>query len=406
MGPEAIMMKIPAADPPATGGDGNDERGRGGALTLALVLDSFGNQGNGTSNSALQYAQELRAQGHEVRLIGLGAPSYGARVHRIPLVSWVAAKQQMSFARADPELFRRAFAGVDLVHIYTPFAFGRAALGQARRMGIPVTAGFHIQPENITYSSGPIRFLPGVDSAIYQLFRHWLYGHVDHIHVPTRLTADLLRSHGYEAHLHVISNGYQARFNPGTRYDRSCRGRTFHIVASGRLAGEKDHATLIRALSRCRHRDEITLTIAGTGPLEHRLKAEAAELLGEGAVSIGFHPNGNMPDLLRQADLLVHPSIADLESVSVLEGMACGAVPVIAQSDLSAAGQFALTPNSLFPARQDQILADRIDWWFEHPDLLDHWSREYAEHTRTVYSVRACVRQFVGMARQAIRDYR
>lgn len=374
-------------------------------LTLALVLDSFGNRGNGTSNSAIQYAQGLEALGHQVRLVGVGSTDYPARVHRIPLVSHVAARQQMSFARADPELFRRAFAGVDLVHIYEPFAFGRAALAQARSMGIPVTAGFHIQPENITYSAGPLRYLPGVDAAIYRLFRFWLYDHVRHIHVPTQLTADLLRSHGYKAHLHVISNGYQPRFNPGDRYERGRYerqrpDRLFQVVASGRLAREKDHLTLIRALALCRNRRRISLTIAGTGPMERRLKAEAARQLNGTQVSIGFHHNTTMPDLLRQADLLVHPSIADLESVSVLEGMACGAVPVIAQSDLSAAGHFALVEHSLFPVGKAQALAAQVDWWIDHPDALAVWSRRYAEHAKEHYSLDASVRAFAKMVMQ------
>lgn len=374
-------------------------------LTLALVLDSFGNRGNGTSNSAIQYAQGLEALGHQVRLVGVGSTDYPARVHRIPLVSHVAARQQMSFARADPELFRRAFAGVDLVHIYEPFAFGRAALAQARFMGIPVTAGFHIQPENITYSAGPLRYLPGVDAAIYRLFRFWLYDHVRHIHVPTQLTADLLRSHGYKAHLHVISNGYQPRFNPGDRYERGRYerqrpDRLIQVVASGRLAREKDHLTLIRALALCRNRRRISLTIAGTGPMERRLKAEAARQLNGTQVSIGFHHNTTMPDLLRQADLLVHPSIADLESVSVLEGMACGAVPVIAQSDLSAAGHFALVEHSLFPVGKAQALAAQVDWWIDHPDALAVWSRRYAEHAKEHYSLDASVRAFAKMVMQ------
>lgn len=374
-------------------------------LTLALVLDSFGNRGNGTSNSAIQYAQGLEALGHQVRLVGVGSTDYPARVHRIPLVSHVAARQQMSFARADPELFRRAFAGVDLVHIYEPFAFGRAALAQARSMGIPVTAGFHIQPENITYSAGPLRYLPGVDAAIYRLFRFWLYDHVRHIHVPTPLTADLLRSHGYKAHLHVISNGYQPRFNPGDRYERGRYerqrpDRLIQVVASGRLAREKDHLTLIRALALCRNRRRISLTIAGTGPMERRLKAEAARQLNGTQVSIGFHHNTTMPDLLRQADLLVHPSIADLESVSVLEGMACGAVPVIAQSDLSAAGHFALVEHSLFPVGKAQALAAQVDWWIDHPDALAVWSRRYAEHAKEHYSLDASVRAFAKMVMQ------
>ena len=374
-------------------------------LTLALVLDSFGNRGNGTSNSAIQYAQGLEALGHQIRLVGVGSTDYPARVHRIPLVSHVAARQQMSFARADPELFRRAFAGVDLVHIYEPFAFGRAALAQARSMGIPVTAGFHIQPENITYSAGPLRYLPGVDAAIYRLFRFWLYDHVRHIHVPTPLTADLLRSHGYKAHLHVISNGYQPRFNPGDRYERGRYerqrpDRLIQVVASGRLAREKDHLTLIRALALCRNRRRISLTIAGTGPMERRLKAEAARQLNGTQVSIGFHHNTTMPDLLRQADLLVHPSIADLESVSVLEGMACGAVPVIAQSDLSAAGHFALVEHSLFPVGKAQALAAQVDWWIDHPDALAVWSRRYAEHAKEHYSLDASVRAFAKMVMQ------
>lgn len=46
-----------------------------GPLTIALVVDTFGNRGNGTSNSALQWAQELERQGHQARLVGINAPN-------------------------------------------------------------------------------------------------------------------------------------------------------------------------------------------------------------------------------------------------------------------------------------------------------------------------------------------
>ena len=57
------------------------------------------------------------------------------------------------------------------------------------------------------------------------------------------------------------------------------------VVASGRLAREKDHLTLIRALALCRNRRRIRLTIAGTGPMERRLKVEAARQLDSMPVS-------------------------------------------------------------------------------------------------------------------------
>nr|WP_278755482.1 glycosyltransferase [Bifidobacterium catenulatum] len=373
-------------------------------LTIAMVVDTSGNRGNGTSNSALQWAEELERQGHTVRLVGVGAPEYPARVNHVPLVSWVAKKQQMQFAEPSDTLFRTAFQGVDVVHIYTPFRFGQHACKVAKQMGIAVTAGYHVQPENITYSAGPLKYIPGIDPFIYWLFNLWLYRKIDHVHVPTELGASLLRSHGYKAKLHVISNGYEARFTPKTQRDAGKSAPVpFRIVASGRLTNEKNHVALIQAVARCRHAQDIELTIAGTGPLKKKLQRLASRLLSRPA-SIGFHKNAEMPALLRSGDLLVHPSIADLESVSVIEGMAAGLVPVIASSPLSAAGQFALRDESLFPVDDVEALARRIDWWIDHPDELSKWGKVYAEHTKEYYSVEASVHKFIAMEREAISD--
>lgn len=373
-------------------------------LTIAMVVDTSGNRGNGTSNSALQWAEELERQGHTVRLVGVGAPEYPARVNHVLLVSWVAKKQQMQFAEPSDTLFRTAFQGVDVVHIYTPFRFGQHACKVAKQMGIAVTAGYHVQPENITYSAGPLKYIPGIDPFIYWLFNLWLYRKIDHVHVPTELGASLLRSHGYKAKLHVISNGYEARFTPKTQRDAGKSAPVpFRIVASGRLTNEKNHVALIQAVARCRHAQDIELTIAGTGPLKKKLQRLASRLLSRPA-SIGFHKNAEMPALLRSGDLLVHPSIADLESVSVIEGMAAGLVPVIASSPLSAAGQFALRDESLFPVDDVEALARRIDWWIDHPDELSKWGKVYAEHTKEYYSVEASVHKFIAMEREAISD--
>lgn len=375
-------------------------------LTIAMVVDTSGNRGNGTSNSALQWVEELERQGHHVRLVGIGAPEYPARVNHVPLVSWVARKQQMQFAEPSDTLFRKAFDGVDVVHIYTPFRFGQHACKIARQMGIAVTAGYHVQPENITYSAGPLKYVPGIDSFIYWLFDMWLYRKIRHVHVPTELGASLLRSHGYKSKLHVISNGYESRFTAKRQREADEAAPVpFRIVASGRLTNEKNHVALIRAIARCRHAQDIELTIAGTGPLKKKLQRMADRLLARPA-SIGFHKNADMPALLRSGDLLVHPSIADLESVSVIEGMAAGLVPVIASSSLSAAGQFALLDESLFPVDDVDALARRIDWWIDHPAQLAKWGGTYAEHTKTNYSVESSVRKFVAMEREAIADNR
>ena len=371
-------------------------------LTIALVVDTVGNQGNGTSNSALQWAAELERQGHHVRLVGIGAPEYPARVNKVPLVSWVAAKQLMQFAEPSDTLFRTSLQGVDVVHIYMPFKFGRRAAKIARQMGIPVTAGFHLQPENVLYSAGPLRHIPGISGFLYWLFKHWLYRRIDHIHVPTEMTASLLRAHGYKAKLHVISNGYSPVYSPKKPVDPNAPTPVpFRVIASGRLASEKDQITLIKAVSMSRHAGDIQLVIAGTGPLKHYLRFRAGRLLARKA-DVGFHKHADMPDLLRSGDLFVHCSIADIESVSVIEAMACGLVPVIAASELSAASQFALIDESLFPVRDAALLARRIDWWIAHQAERAEWGEKYAAYTKAHYSVEASVHKFVDMEREAM----
>ena len=403
-------MRQDAAGAHVAGAQANDLKS-GRPLTIVLVCDSLGNEGNGTSNSALQFAEGLTRLGHHVRFVGLGSDEFPARPAHIPIVSRVAALQQMAFARPDERLFRRAFAGADVVHCYLPVSFERRALDVAHSMGIAVTAGFHLQPENMLYSAGPLRYLPGGPSLIYRMERAELYSHLLHVHAPSAMIASQLRRHGYANELHVFSNGYDPRFRPiegisrdGGGWSDDPDGRRLRIVASGRLANEKDQITLIRAVSRCRHRDRIDLRICGKGPLREHLRREARRLHVRSA--IGFTPHEELPGVLVRADLFVHPSIVDIESVSALEAIAAGLVPIVARSPLSAASQFALDDRSLFEAGDAAGLARKIDWWADHPQIRATMSPRYARFARQEFSLETSVRRFEAMERQAIADFR
>ncbi len=111
-------------------------------------------------------------------------------------------------------------------------------------------------------------------------------------------------------------------------------------------------------------------------------------------------------DVLRGADLFVHPSIVDIESISALEDIACGIVPVIASAPLSAADQFALDERSLYPVRDATALARKIDWWIDHPAERAAMGPRYARYAREEFSLRTSVDRFVAMEREAIADFR
>lgn len=89
--------------------------------------------------------------------------------------------------------------------------------------------------------------------------------------------------------------------------------------------------------------------------------------------------------------------------MSCMEAFACGLVPVIADSPRSATPQFALDQRSLFPAGDSDMLAQRIDWWIEHPQERREMERRYALHAGQ-YTLERSIEQAEEMFRQAIRE--
>ena len=374
-------------------------------MRIAFVVDDMSQKRNGTTMSALRYAQVLRSRGHEVRLVGYGArgeDSFWVDRCHYPVVDWFASKQGFIFGEPDEAVFARAFDGVDIVHLYLPFKLEQHALAFARSRSIPVSAAFHLQPENMTYNAN-LYWMPGVAWGIYTYFRRRLFDRVRHVHCPSQLIADdLTGRYGYRAQMHVISNGVNAAFGPAPSA-RPFDDGLFHIATVGRLAREKDQKTLLNAVMLSRHADKIMVHIAGAGPLEPQLRKLGNRLPVPPRIS--FCSTDELVELLRACDLYVHCSVVDSEAISCIEAFGCGLVPVISNSPLSATHQFALDARSLYQARDARELAQRIDYWFEHPVERARMAARCAQEGRR-YRIDACVDAFLAMEEAAVADDR
>ncbi len=243
---------------------------------------------------------------------------------------------------------------------------------------------------------------PLICDGIYHLFHAWLYGDIRHIHCPSAMIATQLKNHGYEAKLHVISNGVPDAFHPASApAPLKASDGLIHLVTVGRLSPEKDQTTLIRAIAQCAHSDEIQLHICGEGPLLHHLEREGAKLAH--VPIIDYLSQEDLIALLQQCPLYLHGSTADIEAISVIEAMACGCVPIIAQAEMSAPAQFALCPESLFEAGDVEHVASLIDWWIDHPEAIEQWSPRYAAAGADDH-VEQCTQRFTAMLEEAIAD--
>ncbi len=371
----------------------------GPRLRIAWVLDIYDGVKNGGVVSARRFVAALRER-HEVTVVTTG-PEEPGRVavpaFYPPLVARLM--QEMGFVFGVPrravleEVFRRC----DLVHVQFPFWLGIRAATLARRMGKPIVAGSHVQPENMIYNVG-LRS-PRLSAATYRFFVRALYAKANVVVCPSALALDDQRRHGLTVPAEVISNGIGAQFRPGAM-ERFARHRgKFLVLAVGRLAREKRLDVVIEGVRRSRHADRIQLVITGRGPQEARVRALAATL--PNPAEVGFVSDEDLQRLLHSADVLVHASEVELEGMAVLEALGCGLPALIADEPLSAARQFAVDPEFLFRPGDAADLAVRLDRLVEEPERLAA-ARERCAALAPEYAFEESVRRLEAVYRRVI----
>lgn len=365
-------------------------------MTIAIVIDLIDSLTNGSVMTARRFADGLKARGHEVRLIAVGADGENdcaVKERYVPVLTEVSAKNQIKFGKFDEEKIRKAFEGVDIVHFIFPFKIEKKCKKLADEMGIPTTAAFHVQPENISYNA-KLGWCKPFNTLIYAYLKNTFYSQFDRIHCPTSFIAQQLADHGYKGELYVISNGYDPAFVPP---EHKTVNEKFEIVMTGRLAPEKNQQVIIRAIARSAHKDDIHLTLLGNGPLKGKLEKLAEKL--DVDVSFDFLPKEKLIKKLQSSDLYVHSATVEIEAIAAIEAIACGLVPVIAESGLSATKQFALNEKSLFADNDDKELAQKIDYWYEHPAERTSMSGRYA-----VFAKKFSLKNSLALAEQMFAD--
>ena len=373
-------------------------------MRILLVIDQFDNDNNGTTISARRFADTLRRHGNEIRVVCTGEDredKYAVREFRVPLFDGLIKSQGMRFARPNKTTLEEAIRWAEVVHFLMPFPLSIEGEKIAARLGVPHTAAFHVQPENITSSIG-LGNARGINKAIYQGFKSIFYNKFTHIHCPSRFIASQLEENGYTAELHVISNGIDSDFVYRKKEKTPELQGKIVVLMIGRLSVEKRQDVLIDAVDRCAYRDRIQLILAGQGPKLETLRKRAEKLPIPPIIQ--FFPTAELLDVLAMSDLYVHAADVEIEAISCMEAFASGLVPIIANSPKSATPQFALDDRSLFTAGDSADLAEKIEYWLDNEDERRYMEGRYAEHGRA-FDIDHCVSQIEDMFRQAMNEY-
>jgi glycosyltransferase involved in cell wall biosynthesis len=176
-------------------------------------------------------------------------------------------------------------------------------------------------------------------------------------------------------------------------------------------SGQKNHLGLLEAIAQ--HPGEFRLVmvghpVAGQSKLERDIRRLAAA--DPRVILAGGLPGELVSAGMREADLLVHPSISEGAPITVLEAMSCG-LPVVATDwdgyrDLVAEGETGFLvpleqePGSIDPVDPDgfsSAFASRVNELIADPGLAERMGQAGRERALTQFGWQAIAEQTVGV---------
>lgn len=268
-------------------------------------------------------------------------------------------------------------------------------------MGKPVIGAFHVQPQNIL---GMMNLKNGRwrERLLEKAFMFGMFNRVPFLQCPSQFAADVMKKSGCKSTLRVVSNGIPPEFVPTNETRPEWFGDKLVLLSIARHAPEKRQKLMIQAVKQSKYADQIQLLLCGQGETTEELKTMGDALPVKPFIK--RVSDAEKLTFLNTADMLLQASIVELESLSCLEAIGCGLPCLIADSEHSAATQFARDERFLFTSDDVDNLTAKIDYWFENRSELKA-NKQKALAMAESYSMDTCLDKMEALYAEAIQHH-
>ena len=351
-------------------------------MRLLVINYEFPPLGSGASNATLHIARELSRRGHEITVLtsrfkGLAKREVieGFTVVRIRTLRKAPDRcpphELLSFAVASlPAALKSVKRNrPDAVLAFFGFPCGPAAWAVRKRFAIPYV---------LSLRNADVPRPELSESRLFQAPMKWLVRRLWRradglVSVSAGLRDEVLKLEP-DLDVRVIPNGVDTqRFRPSEepkRREWSIR-HPLRILYVGRLRSFKGLQDLMDALPMVQRAVPVRVDLVGDGPYKEKLEDQLQKLALQNVVRFrGRLPRDEMPQVYREADLLVLPSYAEGMPNAILEALASG-LPVVATNiegsrELVRSG----VEGELIPTHSPEALARAIMALASNPEKL------------------------------------
>ena len=360
-------------------------------MKILFVLECANQPTNGTTAACIRFAKELEKKGHEVTIIGCDRivgekyhRYYGLPKYKFPFADKAIVKDGFLLCKMVYKTIFEAIKGQDIVHTFLPFKLSNVCRLIAQEQGIAVTTAFHIVPQNCT-AAIHLGWSKIINGTVLYCFKKYLYDKVRYVHCPSQMAAGLMKKHHFKYNEpRVISNGVIPFFKKLDNVSKPEEYKDKFIVCmTGRLADEKRQDLIIKAVAKSKYNKNIQVILCGQGPNYERYLKLAKKRKLANPIKIKFCSAEELRETMNYIDLYIHASDYEIEGISAMEAITCGAVPLISNHPVCATKDFALDKeHCLFKHGSPKDLMRKIEWFYEHPEELGKMREQYLEDSK------------------------
>lgn len=312
-------------------------------MKILITSDCYLPTVNGVVTSIQQLSENLKLQGHEVRILTL---SQSLRTYVEGDVTYLASidadliypDARIRIPTLNEEISSLLEWGPEIIHTQSEFSSYLVARRMVHRLDIPIVHTYHTAYEDYTHYFSPSerlgRFIVATASRA-------LCKRLQAVIAPTEKVRKKLESYGIGPDgrkVYVVPTG----IDPAPFADRSGREafRSKHgvssdtclLVAVGRLGKEKNYEEVLEYIARY-NAPNVRLLLVGDGPNRQSLEALATQLeLGDKVIFAGMVPHNEIASCYSSADLFVCASSSETQGLTYLEAQAAS-LPVLCRRD-------------------------------------------------------------------------
>ncbi len=299
---------------------------------------------------------------------------------------------------------------LDVIHTHHPFLLGQTAAGKARDLNLPLVFTFHTQYHEYTH------YIPLPQEQVQEFIKdrimNWLREYMrkcQHIIIPSEsMRSILVNDYGLVDRFTVIPTGldiapYKAANGAALRAEWGWPDDKV-IISVGRLAEEKNWATLLQAFAiALKELPDLRLVLVGDGPQAQTLRQLTDELgITDHVLFAGRVPFEDVPAYLKAADLFAFASVTETQGLATLEAMAAG-LPVVAVAGPGTTDIVEDGEQGFLVQNDPDDLARGIVKFVNDPDVMSNFKDAALRKSRS-FDNKRLARKMLKVYEQAIQD--